>query len=305
MLLILIFVIPSIFLVIPFLFFAFIKYIFYNLYFKLDKITYRGLIKKSWLFSFLWLILIFISLIVLEAITDNLFIRIIVSFGFISIILLINYLNLKKIEPINSINKKAFVNFYAVNFSISIIVIVAFFCLYFPNEIIKLNTISDFNKKLNHIYTSNSELKKINEDIQKSKNVLFAKYNKTEEKITIIIKLENDYEKKLFSKIGLNKITKQYLDTNYISLNDEELKNPTKKIGMDNFKTNRIGQSIIYTFRTKNPSFLVDFKTSYHYNEIVSLNNNEFSDHYCNVDVFYDSKSKCLVLVEEINSDGP
>ena len=288
--------------IIPLLFFTLFKYFFYNLYYKQDKISYLGLIKKSWLFSLLWLILIWISFFVLGDMNDDLFIRTLVSFGFTFIFILLNYLNLKKIEPVNSINKRTFINFYAVNYCISIIIIASFFYKFYPNEIIKLNSISDFNKKINHISTCNSQIKSINESILKSKNVLYAKYKFDE--IIIIIKVENGYEKMLFSNISLNKITKQYLDTNYITLNNEELKDPTKKIELNAF-TSRIGQSTVYAYTIENPTFLVDFKTSYHYSKHIELKCTDFMEHYCNVDFFYDSSSKYLVLVEEIYSDGP
>jgi len=73
----------------------------------------------------------------------------------------------------------------------------------------------------------------------------------------------------------------------------------TKKIELNAF-TSRIGQSTVYAYTIENPTFLVDFKTSYHYSKHIELKCTSFMEHDCNVDLFYDSSSKYLVLVEEI-----
>jgi hypothetical protein len=247
--------------------------------------------------------------------TDKLLIRIIVSLGFAFILLLLNYINLKKFEPINSINKKSFAKFYAIRFTISIIIIGSLFYIYYPNEIIKLKNFSDFNDKTSPIYACDSNLSYINQNITQSKGVLYAEYNETEERIVIIKKLENYQEKNLFSQFLLNKINKEYLDTSYINLNNKALKEPTKKFEINDFKTNIIGQKTVYLYSIIKPSFLLDFATSYHYQEYKTLNCNtfgkrrredweqreDFKDLILSVDLFYDKLSKCLVLVYQLD----
>jgi len=294
--------------IIPILFSSFLKFLVYNSFFKQDKINFKELLKKSWFFSFLGLLSILICSIVFSSITkktDNLLIRIIVSSGFAFILLSLNYINLKKIEPINSINKKSFINFYAISFSSSLIIIGLIFYATYPNKIIKLKNISDFNDKISHIYACDSNLKNINLNITQSKEVLYAEYNKTDERIVIIKKLEKDQEKNLFSKFLFKKINLEYLESNNIFLNNEAIIDPTKKFEINDFETNIIGQSIVYSYSIEKQSFLLDFATSYHYNYYESdLSCDNFKEHVLNVDLFYDKLSKCLVLVGEIHRDG-
>ena len=305
---IIIFIILCIIGIIPIIFSSFIKYLVYNSIFKQDKINFKDWIKKSWFFSFLWLVSILILFTVYFFInnsTDNLLIRIIVSLGFAFILLLLNYKNLKKIEPLNSINKKLFNSFYVIGFSSSMIIVCLLFDEFYPNKIIKLKDISDFNDKISHMYICDSNLKNINLNFNQNKGVLYAEYNKTNERIVIIKKVEEDQEKNLFSKLLLNKINKRYLDSNYINLDNKELKDPTKIFGIKDFKTNIISQSIVYSYYIEKPSLLIDFATSYHYHYHKILNCNALNEHVLNVDLFYDKLSKCLVLVGEIHIDGP
>ena len=69
---------------------------------------------------------------------------------------------------------------------------------------------------------------------------------------------EKNQEKILFSKLLFNKINKKYLDSSYINLNNKELKDPTKKFEINDFKTNIIGQSIVYSYYIEKPSFLIE-----------------------------------------------
>ena len=305
---IIIFIILFIIGIIPILFSSFLKYLVYNSIFKQDKINFKDLIKKSWFFSILWLVSILILFIIYFFISDNtdsLLIRIIVSLGFASILLLLNYINLKKIEPLNSINKKLFINFYAIGFSSSIIIVGLLFYGFYPNKTIKLKNISDFNDKISHIYICDSNFKNINLNSNQSKGVLYAEYNKTNERIVIIKKVEEAQEKNLFSKLLFNKINKRYLDSNYINFDNKELKDPTKIFEIKDFKTNIISQSIVYSYSIEKPSFLIDFATSYHYHYDKILNCKALNEHVLNVDLFYDKLSRCLVLVGEIHIDGP
>lgn len=305
---IIIFIILCIIGIFPILFSSFLKYLVYNSCFKLDKINFKDLIKKSWLFSFLWLLSIFICFIVFLLITDytdNLLIRIIVSLGFAFILLLLNFINLKKIEPINSINKKFFKIFYTISFSFSILIISTLFYKFYPNEIIKLDNFSDFNYKISNISSCDSKLKYINQNITQGNRLLYAEYNKTEEKVVMILKVDNNLEKTLFSKLIFNKINKDYLDSNFIMLNDVELKDPTKKIDIKDFTTQIIGKSIVYSYSIDTPPYSIDLAKAYHYYEQIELNCDDFFESHSNLDFFYDKHSRCLVLVEEIGNDGP
>jgi hypothetical protein len=288
-----------------------LKYLVYNSIFKQDKINFKDLIKKSWFFSSLWSVSILVAYTVYSFIsdnTDNLIIRVIVSSGFAFVLLSLNYINLKRIEPLNSINKKLFIIFYAIGFSSSMIIVGLQFYKFYPNKIIKLNNISDFNDKISHLYICDSNLKNINLNFNQNIGVLYAEYNETNERIVIIKKVQEDQEKNLFSKLLFNKINKRYLDSNYINIDNDdydELKDPTKIFKFNDFKTNIIGQSIVYSYSTQNPSFLIDFATSYHYHYDKILNCNALNEHVLNVDLFYDKLSKCLVLVGEVHRDGP
>jgi len=308
---IIIFVIICIIGIIPITVSTCLKYLVYNSIFKQDKINFKELIKKSWFFSSLWYVLICILFIVYLLIsdnTDNLIIRIIVSLSFAFILLLLNYINLKRIEPLNSINKKLFIIFYAIGFSSSMIIVGLQFYEFYPNKIIKLNNISVFNDKISHLYICDSNLKNINLNFNQNKGVLYAEYNKTNERLVIIKKVEEDQEKNLFSKLLFNKINKGYLDSNYIYFDNDDnkrLKDPTKIFKLNDFKTNTISQSIVYSYSIENPSFLMDCATSYHYHYYKILNCNALNEHVLNVDLFYDKLSKCLVLVGEVHRGGP
>lgn len=318
---VIIFIILCIIGIIPFIFSSFLKYLVYNSIFKQDKINFKDFFKKSWFFSFLWLVSIYILLLVYIFIndnTDNLLIRIIVSLSFAYILLLLNYINLKKIEPLNSINKKLFIIFYAIGFFSSLIIVGFLSYGFYPNKIIKIKNISDFNDKIsdfndkiNQMYICDSNLKNIHLNFKQNKGVLYAEYNKTNERIVIIKKVEEGQEKNLFSKLLFNKINKRYLESSYIHLDNKDLKDPTKKFEIKDFKKNIISQSTVYSYSIEKPSFFIDFATSYHYhydNYEKIYDCNSLDGHVLSVDLFYDKLSKCLVLVGEIqgaHKDGP
>ena len=153
------------------------------------------------------------------------------------------------------------------------------------------------------MYKCDSNLKNIHLNFKQNKDVLYAEYDKTNERIVIIKKVEEGQEKNLFSKLLFNKINKRYLESYYIHLDNKDLKDPTKKFEIKDFKKNIISQSTVYSYSIEKPSFFIDFATSYHYhydNYEKIYDCNSLDGHVLSVDLFYDKLSKCFVLVGKI-----
>lgn len=288
----------------PFLLFSSINF-FINLFvIKKEKISFWQIIKKTRLFSFLWVILAYGTIIVLYNVPDNLIIRTGVSIGLVCAFFGINYANLRKIIAGNAIAKNKFLSISIFYNLICIGFVGSVFYSFYPNKIIQINSVSEFNEKIKFLSSCNKELKIINETMLMEEGLIYAYYDETGDKM-IFVKKGRGKESELFSGFSWTKISDNYLKTYYVSLLNEKIEKSEGVIDIDRIKPKKIGKSIIYAYSVDNPNFLIDLKTSYHAQKQLSLECPNFIDHHCNVDLFYDSKQNIFVLSEEIGSDGP
>jgi hypothetical protein len=86
---------------------------------------------------------------------------------------------------------------------------------------------------------------------------------------------------------------------------NNEIKSAVDPIGIQTISPKRIGLHDIYQFSRPNAAISIDMASSYQFGESFPLKCDQFSEHYSYVQMIFDTKSNILMLVEEINHDGP
>lgn len=297
-------IIILIFILSPILIFNLILYLSYRWAFNVEKATFKSLIKKSWL-NFLLLILTLLGCsLTLSSISDELPKRVFVSIGSALAAGLINFFLVRKIKPQEFRQKVLTCKAYHLFNSISVFLISVFFYLSYPNEIIQLKSIDSFKDEVNHVSACNEKLNRINKFLLSHEGLLFAEFNKSDELIVVVKKI-NEKDKKILSKYSFNKITDEYVKSNYIPIQGKEIKDPKETLDINSVKTDRIGKSIIHSYSSLSPGFIIDLKSSLHHNESMGLKCPYYLDHYANVDFIYDHKNGFLLAIQRIGFDGP
>ena len=109
----------------------------------------------------------------------------------------------------------------------------------------------------------------------------------------------------LMKQFKFERIDTSKMDSYYFNIMNNEIKSAVDPIGIQTISPKRIGLHDIYQFSRPNAAISIDMASSYQFGESFPLKCDQFPEHYSYVQMIFDTKSNILMLVEEINHDGP
>jgi hypothetical protein len=303
----LIFLLAFLFLfVLPFLFYSFLNSILRVLFFKDEGPSYLGLIRKTWLLTLVWGILMWVGFIIFFNLPDSLLYRSLTLVGFVGAVIGINYLVLRKITAKTEENKKRFNAFYIISNLISLVILSSFFYGSFPNKIIYAKSESDFVKKLQHVSVCSPVLKELNDKLFNKTGIIYAQFNQTTDDIYIVKRINETDRKELFNRFNMTRITAAYLDTAYMRILDDQIKDTAYQFNLKKIQPENVEQHIIHAYSSAIGDFTGYFNPDYHFSNEGKMNCESYStERSVFANLFYDEKSRILVVKESIPYSGP
>jgi len=296
--LILLVVIPSL---------IFLTYNHFVQYFLLkpSHLGFLKTLKKTWWTSILWVLVIFGSFITLSILPDSMITRILVTLLFLAVLFGINALNQKRMISEEGAKKDYFKKSMIASFGVSFLIIIITFIVNFPNKIITVSDKAKFVTHFDFISSCNTTLKYLNERGISKGNLLHAFYNEDEMELVAFIQLSPADRIELMKQFKFEKIDTSKMDSYDFNIMNNDIKSAVDPIGIQTISPKRIGLHDIYQFSRSNAAVLMNMSSSYKFGDSFPLKCDKYLEHYCYVEMIFDTKSNILLLVESIHNDGP
>ena len=262
-------------------------------------------LKKTWWISIFWTLAIIGSFIILSILPDSMITRILVTLLILAVLFGINALNQRLFYSEEGTNKDYFKKSMIASFGVSFLTIIIIFIPNIPHKIIPVNEKAKFFTHIDFISSCNTTLKSLNERGIANGDLLHAIYNEDEMELVAFIQLSPADRIELMKQFKFEKIDTSKMDSYYFNIMNNEIKSAVDPIGIQTISPKRIGLDNIYQFSRPNVAISMDIASSYQFGESFPMKCDEFSEHHCYVQMIFDTKSNILMLVEEINHDGP
>lgn len=286
---------------------VFLTYNHFVQYFLL-KPSHHGFLKtlrKTWWTSILWVLVIFGSFFTLSILPDSMITRILVTLLFLAVLLGINTLNQKRMNLEEGTNRDYFKQSMIASFGVSFLILIITFIVNFPHKIISVTDKAKFFTHIDFISSCNTTLKSLNERGIANGDLLQAFYNADEMELVAFIQLSPSDRIELMKRFKFKIIDTSKMDSYYFNIMNNDIKSAVTPINIQTISPKRIGLHDIYQFSRPNASISMNLSSSYEFGESFPLKCDQFSEHYCYVQMIFDTKSNILMLVEEINFNGP
>lgn len=291
--------------IIPFL--VFLTYNHFVQYFLL-KPSHHGFLKtlrKTWWTSILWVLIIFGSFLTLAILPDSMIYRILVTFLFLAVLFGISTLNQKQMNSEEGINRDYFKKSMIASFGLSFLIIIITFILFFPHKIISVTDKAKFFTHIDFLSSCNNTLKSLNERGIANGDLLHAFYNEEKMELVAFIQLIPSDRIELMKRFKFKRIDTSKMDSYHFNIMNNDIKSAVTNINIQSISPKNIGLDDIYQFSRPNAVISMNLASSYEFGESFPLKCDQFSEHYCYVQMIFDTKSNILMLVEEIYHDGP
>jgi hypothetical protein len=95
------------------------------------------------------------------------------------------------------------------------------------------------------------------------------------------------------------------MDSYDFNIMNNDIKSAVEPIGIQTVLPKRIGLDNIYQFSRPNAAISINMASSFEFGESFPLKCDKYLEHYCYVEMIFDTKSNILLLVESIHNDGP
>jgi hypothetical protein len=287
---------------------VFLTYNHFIQYFLL-KPSHHGFLKtlkKTWWTSILWVLIIFGSFITLSGfLPDSMITRILVTLLILAVLFGINALNQKRMISEEGAKKDYFKKSMIASFGVSFLIIIITFIVYFPHKIITVTDKAKFLTHIDFISSCNTTLKSLNERGIANGDLLHAFYNEDEMELVGFIQLSPADRIELMKQFKFEKIDTSQMDSYYFNIMNNEIKSAVDPIGIQTISPKRIGLDNIYQFSRPNVAISMNMSSSYKFGDSFPLKCDKYLEHYCYVEMIFDTKSNILLLVESIHNDGP
>jgi hypothetical protein len=296
--LILIVIVPSL---------VFLSYNHIVQYFLL-KPTHHGFLrtlKRTWWTSILWVLSITSSFYILFTLPDSMIIRISVTLLIIAVLLGITILNQWRMNSEDGAKRNYFNKSMIASFGVSFLIIIITFIGSIPHKIIPVTDKAKFFTNIDFISSCNPSLKLLNERGIAKGNLLYALYNEDDMELVAFIQLSPSDRKDMMNRFKFERIDTSKMDSYHLNVMDNDINNAVTPLSIQSIYPKRIGLQNIFQFSHPNNVISMNMESSNLFEESFPLKCNEFSEHYCYVQMIFDTKSNILLLVEDIRRDGP
>ena len=231
--------------------------------------------------------------------------RILVTLLFLAVLFGINTLNQKRMNSEDGTNRDYFKKSMIASFGVSFLIIIITFIVYFPHKIISVTDKAKFFKHIDFISSCNTTLKSLNERGIANGDLLHAFYNEDEMELVAFIQLSPSDRIELMKRFKFKRIDTSKMDSYYFNIMNNDIKSAFTPINIQTISPKRIGLDNIYQFSRPNVAISMNLASSYEFGESFPLKCNECSEQYCYVEMIFDTKSNILLLVENIQNNGP
>ncbi len=291
--------------VIPSLIFLTYNHFVQYLLLKPSHLGFLKTLKKTWWTSILWVLVIFGSFITLSILPDSMITRILVTLLFLAVLFGINALNQKRMISEEGAKKDYFKKSMIASFGVSFLIIIITFIVNFPHKLITVSDKAKFVTHIDFISSCNTTLKYLNERGISKGNLLHAFYNEDEMELVAFIQLSPADRIELMKQFKFEKIDTSKMDSYDFNIMNNDIKSAVDPIGIQTISPKRIGLHDIYQFSRSNAAVLMNMSSSYKFGDSFPLKCDKYLEHYCYVEMIFDTKSNILLLVESIHNDGP
>jgi hypothetical protein len=233
------------------------------------------------------------------------FTRILVTLLFLAVLFGINALNQKRMISEEGAKKDYFKKSMIASFGVSFLIIIITFIVNFPNKIITVSDKAKFVTHFDFISSCNTTLKYLNERGFSKGDLLHAFYNENEMELVAFIQLSPADRIELMQQFKFEKIDTSKMDSYDFNIMNNDIKSAVDPIGIQTISPKRIGLHDIYQFSRSNAAVLMNMSSSYKFGDSFPLKCDKYLEHYCYVEMIFDTKSNILLLVESIHNDGP
>jgi hypothetical protein len=231
--------------------------------------------------------------------------RILVTLLILAVLFGINALNQKRMISEEGAKKDYFKKSMIASFGVSFLIIIITFIVYFPHKIITVTDKAKFLTHIDFISSCNTTLKSLNERGIANGDLLHAFYNEDEMELVGFIQLSPADRIELMKQFKFEKIDTSQMDSYYFNIMNNEIKSAVDPIGIQTISPKRIGLDNIYQFSRPNVAISMNMSSSYKFGDSFPLKCDKYLEHYCYVEMIFDTKSNILLLVESIHNDGP
>ena len=287
---------------------VFLTYNHFVQYFLLKPFHHGFLrtLKRTWWTSILWASVIISSLFsILPDLPDSMITRILVTLLILAVLFGINALNQKRMISEEGAKAKYFKKSMIASFGVSFLIIIITFIVNFPNKIITVSDKAKFVTHIDFISSCNTTLKYLNERGISKGNLLHAFYNEDEMQLVAFIQLSPADRIELMKQFKFEKIDTSKMDSYDFNIMNNDIKSAVEPIGIQTVLPKRIGLDNIYQFSRPNAAISINMASSFEFGESFPLKCDKYLEHYCYVEMIFDTKSNILLLVESIHNDGP
>jgi len=291
--------------VIPSLIFLTYNHFVQYLLLKPSHLGFLKTLKKTWWTSILWVLVIFGSFITLSILPDSMITRILVTLLFLAVLFGINALNQKRMISEEGAKKDYFKKSMIASFGVSFLIIIITFIVNFPHKLITVSDKAKFVTHIDFISSCNTTLKYLNERGISKGNLLHAFYNEDEMELVAFIQLSPADRIELMKQFKFEKIDTSKMDSYDFNIMNNDIKSAVDPIGIQTISPKIIGLHDIYQFSRSNAAVLMNMSSSYKFGDSFPLKCDKYLEHYCYVEMIFDTKSNILLLVESIHNDGP
>ena len=286
---------------------VFLTYNHFVQYFLL-KPSHHGFLKtlkKTWWISILWTLVMIGSTYSFFILSDSIILRISATLFFLVVLFGINALNQKRMISEEGAKKDYFKKSMIASFGVSFLIIIITFIVNFPNKIITVSDKAKFVTHIDFISSCNTTLKYLNERGFSKGDLLHAFYNEDEMELVAFIQLSPADRIELMQQFKFEKIDTSIMDSYHFNIMNNDIKSAVDPIGIQTISPKRIGLHDIYQFSRSNAAVLMNMSSSYKFGDSFPLKCDKYLEHYCYVEMIFDTKNNILLLVESIHNDGP
>jgi len=223
----------------------------------------------------------------------------------IAVLFGINTLNQRRMNSEEGAKMNYFNKSMIASFGVSFLIIIITFIANIPHKIIPVNDKAKFFTNIDFISSCNPTLKLLNERGIAKGDLLYALYNKDNRELVAFIQLSPSDRKDLMKRFKFERIDTSKIDSYFLNVMGNVINNSITTLGIQTIYPKIIGLQDIFQFSSLNTAISMNMESSYLFEESFSLECNEFSEHHCYVQMIFDTKSNTLLLVEEINYNGP
>ena len=287
---------------------VFLTYNHFVQYFLLKPFHHGFLrtLKRTWWTSILWASVIISSLFsILPDLPDSMITRILVTLLILAVLFGINALNQKRMISEEGAKANYFKKSMIASFGVSFLIIIITFITSFPHKIITVTDKAKFLTHIDFISRCNTTLKSLNERGITKGDILHAFYSENEMELVAFIQLSPSDRIELMKRFKFERIDTSKMDSYHFNIMNNDIKSAVDPIGIQTISPKTIGLDNIYQFFRPNAAISMNLASSYEFGESFPLKCDEYSIHYCYVQMIFDTKSNILLLVESIHNDGP